>query len=180
MMLMLMIMKFSQFSSVQSVVSDSLWPHGLYPARLLCPWISPARILEYIAIPFSRGSSWPRLVLRKSTPQAVCLPNCLHMDLGMGQPDRWCFSRAPSRNRVRTLIPLTFPDLPNRFQALHSFPCFSSSQSPWDEAEAGLSSLSPVLHLVFTVGRILQVFLCGRWYRHLQVLSQDNVLVSLA
>ena len=29
-----------------------------------------------------------RLVLRKSTPQAVCLPNCLHMDLGMGQPDR--------------------------------------------------------------------------------------------
>ena len=24
-----------------SVVSDSLWPHGLYPARLLCPWNSP-------------------------------------------------------------------------------------------------------------------------------------------
>ena len=22
----------------RSVMSDSLWPHGLYPARLLCPW----------------------------------------------------------------------------------------------------------------------------------------------
>ena len=21
-----------------SVMSDSLWPHGLQPARLLCPW----------------------------------------------------------------------------------------------------------------------------------------------
>ena len=24
-------------------VSDSLWPHGLYPARLLCPWDSPGK-----------------------------------------------------------------------------------------------------------------------------------------
>ena len=24
----------------------TLWPHGLYPARLPCPWISQARILE--------------------------------------------------------------------------------------------------------------------------------------
>ena len=24
-----------------SVMSDSLWPHGLQPARLLCPWDSP-------------------------------------------------------------------------------------------------------------------------------------------
>ena len=26
-----------------SVVSDSLRPHGLYPARLLCPWASPGK-----------------------------------------------------------------------------------------------------------------------------------------
>ena len=26
-----------------SVVSDSLWPHGLYPARLLCPWNFPGK-----------------------------------------------------------------------------------------------------------------------------------------
>ena len=28
--------------------------------RLLCPWDSPGRILEWAAISFSRGSSWPR------------------------------------------------------------------------------------------------------------------------
>ena len=26
-----------------SVVSDSLWPHGLEPAKLLCPWNSPSK-----------------------------------------------------------------------------------------------------------------------------------------
>ena len=43
-----------------SVMSDSLWPHGLEPARLLCPWDSPARILEWTIIPFFRGSSQPQ------------------------------------------------------------------------------------------------------------------------
>ena len=33
---------------------------GLYSARILCPWISQARILERVAISFSRGSSQPR------------------------------------------------------------------------------------------------------------------------
>ena len=55
----------------RSVVSDSLWPHGLY--RLFRPWDFPgkntgvgchgifqARILEWVAISFSRGSSWLR------------------------------------------------------------------------------------------------------------------------
>ena len=37
-----------------SVVSDSLWPHGLWPSRLLYG-ILQARILEWVAIPFSRG-----------------------------------------------------------------------------------------------------------------------------
>ena len=29
--------------SVASVVWDSLWPHGLYPTRLLCPWDFPGK-----------------------------------------------------------------------------------------------------------------------------------------
>ena len=37
------------------VVSDSQWLHGLQPTRLLCPGVSQARILEWIATPFSRG-----------------------------------------------------------------------------------------------------------------------------
>ena len=36
-----------------SVVSDSLQPHGLQPTRLLCPWDSPGKILEWVSIPFS-------------------------------------------------------------------------------------------------------------------------------
>ena len=27
----------------RSVVSDSFWPHGLWPSRLLCPWNSPGK-----------------------------------------------------------------------------------------------------------------------------------------
>ena len=43
-----------------SVVYISLWPHGLQPTRLLAHGILQARILEWVAIPFSRGSSRPR------------------------------------------------------------------------------------------------------------------------
>ena len=32
----------------------TLQSHGLYPATLLCPWILQARILEWVAIPFSK------------------------------------------------------------------------------------------------------------------------------
>ena len=44
----------------RSVMSDSLQPHGLKLTRLLHPWDSQARILEWVAFPFSRGSSQPR------------------------------------------------------------------------------------------------------------------------
>ena len=35
-------------------------PHGLQPARLLCPWVFQARVLEWFAISFSREYSRPR------------------------------------------------------------------------------------------------------------------------
>ena len=37
----------------RSVVSDSSWPHGLHPTRLLHPWVFQARVLEWVAIVFS-------------------------------------------------------------------------------------------------------------------------------
>ena len=40
-----------------SVVSSSLRPYGLQPTRLLYHWILQARILEWVVIIFSRGSS---------------------------------------------------------------------------------------------------------------------------
>ena len=43
-----------------SVMSNSLRPQRLQHARLLSPWNSPGKILEWVVIPFSRGSSWYR------------------------------------------------------------------------------------------------------------------------
>ena len=55
-----------------SVLSDSLWPHGLYspglnPGLLHCSWVlyqlnhkGNPRIRKWLACPFSSGSSWPR------------------------------------------------------------------------------------------------------------------------
>ena len=34
-------------------MSDSLWPYGLWPARLLCPGILQERVLERVAMPSS-------------------------------------------------------------------------------------------------------------------------------
>ena len=50
----------SSESKSLSVMSNSLWPHGLQPTRFLCPWNSPDKNTALVAIPFSRGSSWPR------------------------------------------------------------------------------------------------------------------------
>ena len=41
-------------------MSRSSSPNGLKPIWLLCPWIFLARILEWVAISHSRGSSWLR------------------------------------------------------------------------------------------------------------------------
>ena len=49
-------------------VKDSLQPYGLYPARLLCP-------LEWVTIPFSRGSSQPRDWNQSPMLQADSLPS---------------------------------------------------------------------------------------------------------
>ena len=42
------------------IVSDSLWPLDCGPPGSSVYEISQARILEWVVIPFSRGSFWPR------------------------------------------------------------------------------------------------------------------------
>ena len=44
----------------RSVVSNSMWPHGLWPPDSSVHEILQARTLEWVAIPFFRGSSQPR------------------------------------------------------------------------------------------------------------------------
>ena len=43
---------------VTLVVSDSLWPHGPWPARLLCPRDSPSKNAGVVAISFSSDIVW--------------------------------------------------------------------------------------------------------------------------
>ena len=43
-----------------SVMSDSFRSHGLKPTRIFSSWDSPEKILEWVAIPFSGGSSWSK------------------------------------------------------------------------------------------------------------------------
>ena len=86
-------------------MSSSLWPHGPWPTRLFCPWDFLPRILEWVAIPFSRGSSQPRdrtwvscLVGRFfaiwATREAL-VKEVFYMDVRVGLwswvPKNWCF-----------------------------------------------------------------------------------------
>ena len=42
-----------------SLTRISFWPHGLQPARLLCPWNFPGKNTG-VGCPSLQGSSWPR------------------------------------------------------------------------------------------------------------------------
>ena len=41
--------------ALYSVLSSSVWPHGLYPFRLLCPWNFPSKNTGMGCMPSSRG-----------------------------------------------------------------------------------------------------------------------------
>ena len=45
---------------VAPVVSNSLWPHGLWLPRLLCPWDFPGKNTGVGYHALLQGSSWPR------------------------------------------------------------------------------------------------------------------------
>ena len=52
-----------------SVVSDSLWPQGLWPARLFCPWDSPGKNTRVgCHLPPPGGLPDPRI-----KPKSLCL-----------------------------------------------------------------------------------------------------------
>ena len=72
-----------------SVVSDSLQPHG--PTTLLRPWNFPGRVLERVAISFSRGSSWSRD--RTWVSRTVGLP--LYCLSHQGSPDELVLTLSP-------------------------------------------------------------------------------------
>ena len=65
-----------------------LWPHGMKPTRLLCAWIFLARILDWVAISFSRGTSQPR---KPHYIQSLCLFRlCVALRVSHTFPCIWC------------------------------------------------------------------------------------------
>ena len=54
-----------------SVVSNSLWLHGLQSSRLPCPWDFPARILKWVAISSSGDLPNPGTELLSSVSPAL-------------------------------------------------------------------------------------------------------------
>ena len=59
----------------RSVASNHLQPRGLQPTRILYPWNSPGRILEWVAISSSRRSSQPRDQTQVSCTAGGFLPS---------------------------------------------------------------------------------------------------------
>ena len=70
-------------------------------ARLLCPWILQARILEWVAMPFSKGSSWPREWTRISC--VSCTAGGFLSAEPKGSP-YWCICLYLSRTYLRFYI----------------------------------------------------------------------------
>ena len=64
------------------MVSGSLRPRGLPLTRHLCPWNLQARTLEWVPMPSSRGSSWPRDQTQSLTSPAFagrfCTTSAVH------------------------------------------------------------------------------------------------------
>ena len=62
-----------------SVMSNSLWTHGLYSLPAFSVYgVLQARILEWVAISFFRGSSWPR-----NPTQVSCIADRFFTDWAM-------------------------------------------------------------------------------------------------
>ena len=78
-------MLFSYFiGEVHVVVSSSLWPHGLYPARLLCPWDSPCKNTAVGCIALLQG-----IFLNRGSEPMFPVSPALQADLYRWATQRW-------------------------------------------------------------------------------------------
>ena len=64
---LLLYRKWKGESVSRSVVSDSLWPHELLPARLLCPWNSPGKNTG-VSSPFPSPGNLPNPGIEPRSP----------------------------------------------------------------------------------------------------------------
>ena len=95
----------------RSVVSNSLWPHGLQPTKLLRPWDFPGKSMEWVAIAFSIHisivSSVPQLCPTLCNPMDCILPSSSVHGIFQARVLEWIaisFSRGSSQPRDQTLV----------------------------------------------------------------------------
>ena len=81
----------------RSVVPDSLWPMDCSPPSSSVHGILQARILQWVAISFSRGSSRPRDRTQVSHVAGRCFNLCATREAHKGQRDCEFRSQRPSR-----------------------------------------------------------------------------------
>ena len=117
---------FASVSVSLSVVSDSLWLHGLYPTRLLCPWTVPGK---------NTGVGCHALLQRifPTKESNLGLPHCRQIV--------YC----PSHQRSSSL------PLPNKSLLLVKYPAvllFYVNNCFFGQSHSGKSEVSPVsLHV---------------------------------
>ena len=77
-------------------MSDPLWPHGLQPTRLFCPWDSPRRILKWLPCPSAGALPDPGTELTSSA---------LAGGFFTSEPPLWnpCLSNTEDKNYLRTM-----------------------------------------------------------------------------
>ena len=81
----------------------TLQSHELQPTRLLCPWISQARILEWVAISFSRGSSGPRDQTQVSCFASRFFTNLAMREAQFGLFTPVCLSSSVTQQKSRSV-----------------------------------------------------------------------------
>ena len=77
-----------------SVVSDSLWPHGLYPTRLLCPWDFPGKntgVGSHFLLPPRSFRDLPDPGIEHSSLASPVLAGGFFTTAPPGKPGCWWF-----------------------------------------------------------------------------------------
>ena len=138
----------------QSCPAGSVRPYGLWPARLLSPQDSPGKNTEWVAISFSRGSSWPR----DQTPHLLHLLHWQAGSLPLAPPqgkqlsdENWdsiLLGRSPGEGKG---YPLQYSGLEN------SMDCIAHGVA---NSQARLSDLHFHFHLLISEERMMKLGHC--------------------
>ena len=132
----------TSISISHSVVSDSLWPYGLQPSRLLCPWGSPG----------GNTGVGCHALLQGFFPQGLNL-SLLHWAELVAQSVK----NLPAVQETRVRSP-GWEDPLEKEMATHSSILAWKICSPWDRKESGMTERLTLTYLLLITGRFFTVW----------------------